>query len=129
MTIGTKFLRFVIVGSAMALVYALLAAFGTSHLPLPTAVSAGLAWVLCIPLGFLGQRHFTFADSKPHRHALGLYTLTQVIGIGIAAGTSFLFAQGAFWPDLLVHLAASALAAVVSFGLNHVVTFPDDRVT
>ncbi|MBA4325565.1 MAG: hypothetical protein C0426_11170 [Rhodobacter sp.] len=120
----STFLRFLVVGGSLALVYALLAAFATSQLPWPKAVSAGAAWIACIPLGFWCHRRFTFTGSAPRPFALGLYALTQVIGIGIGAGTSFLFATGRFWPDLLVHLCASALAAVASYVINRRLTFP-----
>lgn len=120
----STFLRFLVVGGSLALVYALLAAFATSQLPWPKAVSAGAAWIACIPLGFWCHRRLTFTGSAPRPFALGLYALTQVIGIGIGAGTSFLFATGRFWPDLLVHLCASALAAVASYVINRRLTFP-----
>lgn len=120
----STFVRFLLVGGALALVYALLAALATSQLPWPKAVSAGAAWMACIPLGFWCHRHLTFPGSAPRRFALGLYALTQLIGIGIGAGTSFLFATGQFWPDLVVHLCASALAAVVSYLINRNLTFP-----
>lgn len=118
------FLRFLVVGAALAGVYAVLAALATSQLPWPKGVSAALAWVACIPLGFWCQRHFTFTGSRLHRFALGLYAATQGLGICIGTGMSVLFARGAFWPDLFVHLAASALAAVTSYGLNRRFTFP-----
>lgn len=122
----TTFFRFLLVGGALAVVYALLAALATSQLPLPHAVSAALAWAICIPLGFWCQRRFTFGGSGLHRFALGLYAGTQMLGMGIGAGTSFLFARGIFWPDLVVHLLASALAAVTSFAINRRFTFPSD---
>lgn len=126
MTAGesSTILRFLFVGTALALVYALLAALATTHLPLPQALSAGLAWIVCIPLGFWCHRKFTFTEGRQHPHALGLYAATQVIGIAISAGVSFLFAQGHFWPDLCVHLSASALAAAVSYAINRTFTFP-----
>ncbi|WP_137109340.1 GtrA family protein [Rhodobacter sp. SY28-1] len=120
----TTFVRFLVVGGTLAAIYALLAALATSQLPWPKAVSAGVAWVVCIPLGFWLHRQFSFHGSGQHRFALGLYAGTQLLGIGIGAGTSYLFATGDFWPDLLVHLCASALAAVASFGLNRRFTFP-----
>lgn len=122
-------LRFLLVGGGLALVYALLAALATSQLPWPKAVSAASAWIVCIPLGFWCHRHFTFTGSARRPFALGLYTLTQVLGIGIGAGTSFLFATGQFWPDLLVHLCASALAALASYVINRKLTFPDSGST
>ncbi|MDP3193950.1 GtrA family protein [Tabrizicola sp.] len=119
------FARFLLVGGALALVYAVVAALATSQLPWPTAVSAGAAWVACIPLGFWCHRRFTFTGSARRPFALGLYALTQVLGIGIGAGVSFLFATGRFWPDFPVHLCASALAAVASYVINRKLTFPE----
>ena len=116
--------RFLLVGGVVAIVYSALAALATTYLPLPLPLSSAGAWVLCIPLGFWSQRHFTFTASTPHRHALWLYAATQVLSIGIAATVSFLLARGAFWPDLLVHLFAAALAAVASYLINRRVVFP-----
>lgn len=118
-------LRFLIVGGGMAVIYALLAALATSHLPWPKPLSSGTVWALCIPLGFWCHRRFTFVARRPRRFALWLYAATQVLGIGIAACVSFLLARGAFWPDLIVHLLASALVAVASYLINRRVVFPD----
>lgn len=117
--------RFLVVGGGIALLYALLAAFATSHLPLPRALSSAAIWIFCIPLGYWLQRRFTFAARASHRHGLWLYAATQLLGLCIVASVSFLLATGIFWPDLGVHLLASALAAVASFLINHWIVFPD----
>lgn len=117
--------RFLAVGGGIALLYATLAALATSHLALPKALSSGVIWVLCIPLGFWLQRRFTFAARQPHRHGLWLYAGTQILGLGIVASISFLLATGVFWPDLGVHLLASGLAAIASYLINHWIVFPD----
>lgn len=123
----STFARFLLVGGALAALYALLAALATSQLPWPKAVSAAVAWLACIPLGFWCHRRFTFPGSARRPFALALYAATQLIGIGIGAGMSYLFATGSFWPDLVVHLAASALAAVTSYVVNRTLTFPANR--
>lgn len=123
--LGSTFLRFLLVGGAMAGVYAVLAALATSSLPLPRPLSAGLAWMLCIPLAFWGQRRFTFAQSRPGRHALWLYAATQVLSIAIVAMVSHAFARGSFGHDLIVHLVGSALAAVSSYLVNRRYVFPE----
>lgn len=120
-----SFLRFLLVGGSMAAVYSVLAALATSQLPIPKPVSSALAWLVCIPLAFWGQRRFTFAESRPHRHAFGLYVAIQALSVGIVASVSYLLARGAFWPDLVVHLGASALAAVASYGINRRLVFPE----
>jgi putative flippase GtrA len=117
-------LRFLIVGGSLAALYATLAALATSNLPLPKALSSALVWLLCIPVGFWAHRRFTFTTRQAHRHGLWLYAATQVLGIGIASGTSFLLARGAFWPDLFVHLLASGLAAIASYLINRWIVFP-----
>lgn len=118
------FLRFLLVGAALALVYALLAAIATSQLPVPKAVAAAGAWLLCIPLGFWAHRRITFATRKAHHHGLWLYAATQILGICIASTVSFLFASGAFRQDIFVHLLASGLAAIASYVINRIVVFP-----
>lgn len=117
-------LRFLAVGGALALFYAILAALATSHLPMPKALSAALVGAACVPLGFWAHRRFTFVTRKPHRHGLWLYSATQVLGLGIAAITSHLLATGMFRPDLLVHLLASTLAALASYLVNRLFVFP-----
>lgn len=117
-------LRFLFVGGCMAMLYAVLAALGTTYLPLPKALSAAGAWTVCVPLGFWFQRRFTFTASTPHRYALWLYAGIQLVGIGIATLAAFLLARGLFWWDLGVHLGASALAAVVSYLVNRWIVFP-----
>jgi putative flippase GtrA len=112
------------VGGLAYLLYSVLAALATTHLPLPKALSSTAVWLLCIPLGYMSQRRFTFTASVPHRHALWLYAGTQVMGIGIAATASYLLARGSFWPDLTVHLGAAALAAILSFLINRWIIFP-----
>ena len=121
---NSTLLRFLIVGGGMTALYSVLAALATTHLPLPHALSAAGVWMLCIPLGFWCQRRFTFTASAPHRHAIWLYAATQVMGICIAATASYLLARGSFWPDLIVHLGAAALAAVLSYVINRRVIFP-----
>ena len=117
-------LRFLVVGGALATLYATLAALATSQLPLPKALSSAMVWVLCIPVGFRAHRRYTFTARKPHRHGLWLYAATQGLGIGIAASVSALLATGSFRHDVFVHLLASALAAVVSFLISRWIVFP-----
>lgn len=127
MTSGTAanrtLLRFLIVGGLLAGLYATLAALATSQLPLPKALSAGAAWIVCIPVGFWAHRRFTFVASRPRRHALWFYAGTQALGVGIAAVIGHFFARGSFWPDLPVHLSASFLSAVSSYLINSTVVF------
>lgn len=117
--------RFLLVGGGIALIYSVLAAVATSWLPWPSALVSGALWVAFIPVGYWAQRRFTFADSRLHRHALVLYAATQVLGVAIVTATSAFLVQGLFWPDLSIHLAASALAALSSFAINRLVVFPD----
>jgi len=117
-------LRFLVVGGVMAVVYGMLAAAATSHLPLPKSVSAVGSWLICMPLAYFWQRRFTFAGSSPHRHALWLYAATQALSMAIVAGASQVLASGVFRADLVVHLGASAFAAMASFAINRIVIFP-----
>lgn len=119
------FLRFLLVGAALSGPYAVLAALATTHLPLPMALSSALIWVACIPIGFWLHRHFTFTSRTAHRHGLWLYAATQILGVGITSGTSFLLARGVFWQDVFVHLLASGLAAIASYLINRWIVFPD----
>lgn len=118
--------RFIVVGATIAVLYAVLAALATTHLPWPKAASAAVIWIGFIPLGYWCQRRFTFVDSTPRPFALGLYAFTQVLGICIGAASAYLFAKGRFGSDVFVHLGASVIAAVVSYLINRNLTFRQD---
>jgi putative flippase GtrA len=116
-------LRFLLVGGSFAALYAILAAWATSHLPLHKALSSAVIWIVCVPITFWCHRHFTFSAQRPHLHGLLLYAVTQTVGVTIAATISGLLARGSFWPDLLVHVCASGLVAIVSFLIARSVIF------
>jgi putative flippase GtrA len=118
-----SFLRYLIVGGGFSALYATLAALATSQLPLPKALSSVMVWIVCIPIVFWCHRRFTFPSRRPHRFGLWVYTATQVIGLAIVATASGLLAQGAFWPDLIVHLLATGVAAVASYLITRSVIF------
>ncbi len=125
----STFFRFILVGGSFALIYSVLTALVTNTVPLPKPLLAALVWAACIPPAFYCQRRFAFAKFAPRRGALGLYAATQGMGMGIAAVAAATLVQGRFWPDTVVFLGASALAAVLSFGVNRLVIFtaPDAR--
>jgi putative flippase GtrA len=117
------FLRFLVVGGGFALLYAA----GTAALihlagtpPLPTSA---LVYAACMPPAFLAQKHFAFAVRQTRPAAFPLYVGTQLLGMGIVSAASGLLASGRFWQDTAVLLAASALAAVVSFLIGRHLTF------
>lgn len=118
-----SFGRFLIVGGGLALLYAALTAFFTSYLPGPKPLWAVMVWIALIPFGFHCQRRFTFRARQSRQDGLSLYAVSQLIGMAITAVLSWLFASGAFWPDLLLYLCASALAAVVSYAMARLVIF------
>jgi putative flippase GtrA len=118
-----SFLRFLIVGVGFSALYAVLAALATTHVPLPKALSSMTVWIICIPIVFWCHRRFTFPTRQPHRFGLWVYAATQGMGLAIVATASGLLARGDFWPDLIVHLLATGVAAVVSFLITRSVIF------
>jgi hypothetical protein len=57
------------------------------------------------------------------KHTAPPYGATQVLGICIAATATHFLARGVFWPDLFVHLGASAFVAIISYLINRLVIF------
>lgn len=125
--LANTFVRFLLVGGFMAGVYALLAALATSQLPIPKPLSSALAWLICIPPAYWLQSTFTFAGSRRHRAAFGLYAGVQALSIVIVAVVSQLLANGIFLHDVVVHLFGSALAAVSSYLINRHFVFPQNH--
>lgn len=121
---GPALMRFLLVGGLAALAYSMVTAALVSRLPQSPALISALVWLAFLPPVFWCHRHFTFQGRQPRKQALGLYALTQAFSIAIVSLASALFVSHDLWLDLGVYLTASAVAAVVSFALNHILIFP-----
>lgn len=116
--------RFLCVGGALAAIYAFLTALATSCLDMPRPLIAALVWLGLIGPGYWCQHRFSFRSARAHRFGIWLYAGCQLAGMGIAAFLAWGFAQGRFWPDLLLFLTASALSALLSYLVTRLMIFP-----
>lgn len=117
--------RFLIVGGTAALAYALVTAALVARLPLPPGLTSALVWIAFIPPVFCCHRRFTFRARAPRRGALGFYALTQGVSLAIVSTAGALFVTRDMLLDTGLYLAASALAAITSYALNHLLVFRD----
>ena len=107
-------LTFLVIGGMNGVCYLGLAAM--LHLiGLSPSVSSTVAYALCIPPGYLGQRWHTFRSTRPHGSAWSRYLLTQLIGLMVATVTTFIASAVLLMPALLAFLLAAIAAASASY--------------
>ena len=109
-----EMLTFGIVGGVTASCYIILAGvlhyFGMS----PT-VSSAAAYALCVPLGYIGHRSFTFRSRHPHRVTAIAYLAVQGVALLVAAVTTFLSTVILGQTPMLDFVLSAVAAASVSF--------------
>ncbi len=120
-----SFLRFLIVGGSIAMIYALVCTGLTTRAGLPPGPVSVAVWLALIPPAYACQRRFTFRTENPRRGAMALYALTQGMGVAIASTVAWAFAGHDAGRDFAVFLAGSALAAVASWLMNRLVVFAE----
>jgi putative flippase GtrA len=108
---------FLVVGGFCASFYIGLAEVVHSSGLTPTAASV-LAYVVCIPLGYLGHRAFTFQSTRSHRHAGLAYPAVQVIALTIAAAVTFVSTHIFRLPATATFFLAALAAASASYFLQ-----------
>jgi putative flippase GtrA len=76
--------RFISVGLAATIAYALLATVAHHSLPFKAAVSSGLAYALCALGSWFGHRLFTFQDVQPRRGRPLIFFAISASGYGLS---------------------------------------------
>jgi len=82
----------------------------------PTPASM-LAYPICVPLAYLGQRYITFRSTRGHATALTRYVATQGVGLGVASGAVAAAASMGL-PSLLSFGVAGGLASMLTYVLQ-----------
>ena len=104
---------FLVVGGFCASFYIGLAEVVHSSGLTPTVASV-LAYLVCIPLGYLGHRAFTFQSTRSHRHAELAYPAV-VIALTIAAAVTFVSTHIFRLPATAAFFLAGLAAASASY--------------
>jgi putative flippase GtrA len=105
---------FLVIGGMNGLCY-LGFAEALHFLGLSPSVSSTVAYALCIPPGYLGQRRHTFRSTRPHGTAWIRYLVTQLIGLIVATVTTFVASAVLLLPALLAFLLSAIAAASASY--------------
>lgn len=124
---GKSLLRFLLVGGIAAAAYSLVAAALVSHVNLTPALISALVWLAFIPPVFWCHRRFTFRARRARKGALALYAFTQAVSLAIVSTAGAVFVTQQIVTDTVVYLAASAVAAITSYALNHLLVFAAPR--
>lgn len=119
----SRLLRFLLVGGSFSLGYALVTALLVGKLGFPAVLTSVLIYAACIPAAYLVQKKFTFSKDSTHRGSFLIYTLTQVIGLGLVSLVTTRFVSGVYLLDTGLFLITAGIAAVVSFAINRIFAF------
>jgi putative flippase GtrA len=118
-----KPLRFLLVGGAFALAYAVATALLVGRAGFPAFVTSVIVYLICIPAAFFAQRKFTFSRQAPRRGGFLVYAAMQLVSLMAVASITTRFVTGAFVPDTMLFLATAGAAALVSYVVNNRLAF------
>jgi putative flippase GtrA len=113
--LAEKFSFLVVGGSAALAFIAIAQALHWSGVSL--AVATVVAYLVCIPLAYLGQRYITFHSSRRHPVAFARYVATQALGLTLATAM-VLLASSAGLPSLVALVLADAVASIQTYVLQ-----------
>lgn len=105
---------FLIVGGFCATCYIGLAS-GLHYLGVAPSVSSALAYALCLPLGYLGQRSITFRSSRRHGAAALSYFSVQAFAVLVVTAVTFVSVEVLTHPPIVAFLVAGMIAASASY--------------
>jgi putative flippase GtrA len=107
-------LVFLIVGALSASCYIVLAT-ALHYVGLSPTASSAFAYIVCLPLGYLGHRSFTFRSKRRHLYAGIAYPAVQVVALLIAVGITFVAAVIFAMPPVAAFFLAAICAAAASY--------------
>ena len=84
--VALRVVRFGLVGVIASGIYAVAGLVLIDGLGIASPIASGLAYVIAIPVSFLGQRHFTFGSRGAVRHELPRFVFVQIFNIALAIG-------------------------------------------
>ena len=119
----STFLRFVVVGAAFAVGYAIVTAILTGPLGAPVLLTSTVVYTLCIPAAFVLQRRFSFRVTKVRRSGFLVYAGTQMMCLVAVSLISTRYVTGDVLLDSCLYLATAGTAAVVSFLISRLFAF------
>jgi putative flippase GtrA len=82
---------------------------------LTPTIASTIAYVVCIPIGYIGHYLFTFRSTRQHTRASAAYLLVQGCALLVAAAATFLFSQVPGLDSILVFCLAAIAAATLSY--------------
>jgi putative flippase GtrA len=117
---------FVVVGGFCATWYLGLASV-LHYLGISPAGSSTAASVLCLPLGYFGQRSITFRSARRHGRASLAYFTVQGISVLIVTAVTFVSAEVLRHPPIVAFLLAGIVAATASYFMQKYWVFRERR--
>lgn len=122
-----RLLRFAVVGGSTSGLYVLVVAVLVELGEIVPGLAAALAYVLLLPISFLGHKHATFRSSWPLwpevARFLGLHGITALVSVSVMG----VAVNGLDLPHWGGSVAISVLAPVINFVLLHFWVFHSSR--
>lgn len=108
--------RFGLVGGSSAAAYALVLLVLVTFFGAGSIVSSALAYVISIPVSFLGQKYFTFRSQGAVRRELPAFIALQIVNLVAAVFVTYLTVDIFGASHLVGILAVVCTIALISYG-------------
>ena len=82
-------LRFGIVGASAVIVYAIAAYFLTNLGNVNPTLASALAYLIAIPISFIGQKYYTFVSNGKVKTEASLFLILQLFCLGTSTGLTY----------------------------------------
>lgn len=109
-----RLLRFALVGGAATLIYGMLSVLLARGFGLPAMSAHLLAYLLVIPLSFIGQNRITFGYTGDHGKAFGRFVITSLFALTLSTCAVWGL-QSRGYADLYGTLATMIIVPVISY--------------
>ena len=110
-----ELVRFGIVGGSSAVAYAISLLVLVDALELGSILSSALAYLIALPVSFLGQKYFTFRSSGPVRRELPAYLALQGVNLFAAMLVTYVTVDVLGASHMIGILAVIAVISLLSY--------------
>jgi putative flippase GtrA len=122
-----RLIRFGCIGALASAVYAVGVVALVDGLGLAATVSSALAYLIAVPVSFLGQKHVTFGSGGEVRRELPRFLAVQVVNLAAAALIMQLVTGALGMSHLIGMLAVIAVIPALTYVLLSILVFEAGR--
>lgn len=110
-----QFSRYTAVGLLAAAAYVVIATALRDVLFVSPWLASAIAYLMCIPFAYLGQKRLAFRSDQPHAIAFPRYCGVQVINTIVSSALSETFSRAPHLPDFVIFALSGAIVIVGNY--------------